>query len=133
MKVLLVDDEQSIIDIFGAVLKKAGYEVVPSMNGADCLEKAKTLLPDIILLDQILPDMSGNDILKTMKADVVTKNIPIAMLSNYTDDKMMEDAINQGATDYILKYQIDPSDLVMKVEQILKEKPGQPNPVSSLI
>lgn len=126
MKVLLVDDEQSITDIFGQVLTKAGYELVTAGNGKDALTKAAETKPDVILLDQILPDISGNDVLKALKTDDATKNIPVAMLSNYSDDNMMKAAINQGATDYILKYQIEPNDLIEKVKQVLQSLPNSP-------
>lgn len=122
MKILLVDDEQSIIDIFSQVLQKGNYTVVTAMNGKDALAKVQTEKPDVVLLDQILPDMNGNEILKTLKAQETTKNIPIALLSNYSDDKMMQDAISAGASDYILKYQIEPTDLIQKLAQILSEQ-----------
>ena len=124
MKVLLVDDEQSIMEIFRQVLVKGGYEVITASNGKDAISKAAEVKPDIILLDQILPDISGNDVLKTIKADDATKNIPVGMLSNYSDDSMMKAAIEQGASDYILKYQIEPNDLIEKVKQILQGQGG---------
>lgn len=128
MKVLLVDDEQSIIEIFSGVLVKGNHVVVTAMNGKDALAKVETEKPDVILLDQILPDMNGNDVLKSLKAQDATKNIPVAMLSNYSDDKMMQEAISSGATDYILKYQIEPSDILQKVQQIVSEKPADQTP-----
>ena len=120
MKVLLIDDEQSILDIFGEILKGANYAVITATNGKDTLDKAISEKPDVIICDQILPDMNGNQILMTLKQNETTKNIPISILSNYSQDTLMQEAIKLGAVDYILKYQIEPSDLVQKVQQMLQ-------------
>ncbi len=134
MKLLLVDDEQSIIEIFSQVLMKGGYQVITAMSGKDALDKVKVEQPNIILLDQILPDMSGNDILKVLKSQELTKNIPVAILSNYSDDRYMQEAIQAGATDYILKYQIEPNDILQKIQQMVQETQTQttttPTPIN---
>lgn len=121
MKVLLVDDDEALKLIFQSTLQKAGFEVVTAADGKSGLERAKTDKPDFILLDQILPDMKGNDILATLKEDVDTKTIPVAMLSNYGQSELVQDAINHGAVDYILKYQVEPQDLVTKINELSKE------------
>ena len=118
MKILLIDDEQSILDIFGKMLEKAGNKMVTAMTGKDGINKAINEKPDLILLDQILPDMNGNEVLKALKQNDEIKNTPIAILSNYTQDTMMQEAIKLGAADYIMKYQIDPSEIAQKAQQI---------------
>lgn len=121
MKILLIDDDKPIRELFGHVLQKANYELVFAGDGKSGLEKAKLEKPEVILLDQVLPDMSGNDILKQLKSDPVTQSIPVAMISNYSQESMMQEALNMGATDYILKYQIEPQDLLQKIERIMQE------------
>lgn len=121
MKVLLIDDDEALKTIFQATLEKAGFTVVTAPDGKSGLEKAKVEKPEFILLDQILPDMKGNEILATLKEDVDTKAIPVAMLSNYGQSELVQDAINHGAVDYILKYQVEPQDLVTKINDLMKE------------
>jgi len=103
MRILLVDDDEALLTVFGGSLKNHGYDVITAPNGKDGIEKAKTEKPDIILLDQVLPDIQGNEVLKTLKEDPETKGIPIAMLSNFGQNDLIQNAINLGASDYIQK------------------------------
>jgi two-component system, OmpR family, alkaline phosphatase synthesis response regulator PhoP len=121
MKVLLVDDDDAIVTIFTAALNKEGFQTVSAADGKTGLDRAKAEKPDFILLDQVLPDIPGNEVLKTLKDDPETKNIPVAMVSNYTFYDQMKEAINIGAVDYILKYQIEPNDLVQKIKDLSKD------------
>jgi len=119
MKILLVDDDDSILKIFGASLKAQGFEVITASNGNQGIEKAKQNMPDLVLLDQVLPDIQGNEILHTLKNDPATKDLTIAMLSNFGQNDLIQKAINEGAVDYLLKYQITPEYLGQKVKEIL--------------
>ncbi len=125
MKVLLIDDEQAILDVFSAVLTQGGHQVITASNARDGISKAQTDLPNVIFVDQILPDLNGNNVVKTLKETDATKNIPIAVLSNYSQDTMMKEAIAAGAADYILKYQIEPQDLLQKIIQISQSTPKE--------
>lgn len=127
-KILLIDDDEALVTIFSTALQKAGFEVISALNGTHGIEKAKNEKPDIVLLDQVIPDIGGNDVLKTLKQDSDTKNIPVAMLSNFGQNKLVEDAITLGASDYILKYQVEPQDVIKKVQEILK---GSKTPAAS--
>lgn len=120
MKVLIIDDDESLSAVFEATLQKNGIETIYSLNGKDGIDKARAEKPDLILLDQVLPDISGNEVLKTLKSDSQTQNIPILMLSNFSQEELVKEAINNGAMDYIFKYQVEPQDLVVKVKQALK-------------
>ena len=121
MKILLVDDDQALSTVLTAALTNAGYTIEPAYTGTDALNKVKTVLYDLILLDQVLPDISGNEILKEIKANQHIKS-PVLMLSNFSQEELVKEAINLGAADYIYKYQIEPDDLVNKVKQVLSDQ-----------
>lgn len=125
MKVLIIDDDANITEIWRIVLKQNGFEVLNAVNGRSGIDQAKNQKPDFILIDQIMPDMKGNDVLKTLKEDPTTNMIPMAMASNYSDTQLMQEAIQQGALDYILKYQIEPLDLINKIKNLLQEAQTQ--------
>lgn len=126
MKVLIVDDDLALASLFQTALVDGGYQVITAPDGKTGLEKTKSEKPNFILLDQVLPDMKGNEVLKTLKEDEETKGIPVALLSNFGQGELVQDAINHGALDYILKYQIEPKDLVEKVKELMNESSTQP-------
>src|SRR5581483_6369763 len=125
MKILLVDDDQALATVFQTALQQQGYEVVLAPDGKSGLEKAKAEKPGFILLDQILPDISGNEVLKALKSDEATKNIPTAMLSNFGQNELMQQAIQMGALDYILKYQVEPQDVANKIKDLMMQQQQQ--------
>ncbi len=127
MKILLIDDEQALLKVFTETLQTLGhFEVETAETGNEGVEKVRSMQPDLVLLDQVLPDINGNQILQMIKQDPSTKNIPVAMLSNFNQDNLVQEAINLGALDYILKYQVEPEDLVAKVNKMVKENVKQP-------
>lgn len=130
MKILLIDDDEAITLLIGTALKKEGFEVTTAANGKSGIEHAKSEKPDLILLDQVLPDIAGNDVLKTLKLDLDTKGIPVAMLSNFGQNQQVQEAIQQGALDYILKYQVEPQDLIAKVKTLLQESQPKEQPTA---
>jgi len=120
VKILIIDDDENLSAIFEAALQKNGLETIYALNGQSGIDKTKSEKPDLVLLDQVLPDISGNEVLKTLKMDLATQNIPVLMLSNFSQEELVKEAINNGAADYIFKYQVEPQDLVNKVKQALK-------------
>lgn len=120
-RILIIDDDQLTSTTWSMGLKSAGFDVVNATNGQDGINMAKSQKPDLVLLDQIMPDMLGNAVLQTLKQDPETNPIPVMLISNYNENQMMKDAIAQGAVDYVLKYQIETKDLVDKVQSLLKE------------
>lgn len=120
-KILIIDDDSGLTDIFKATLESAQYQVILAENGQKGFESAKLELPNAILLDFLLPDMNGNDVLQKLKADEATKNIPVVVLSNFGQEDKIKQTLYSGATDFWLKYQVGPEDLVAKVKTLLSQ------------
>jgi len=120
MKILLIDDDEDFVHIFEAALTKEGFQTVAGGTGEEGLVKAAAEKPDLILLDQVLPDISGNDVLKKLKSDEQTKMIPVIFLSNFSQEELVKVALDQGAIDYVFKYQVEPKDVIAKIKQVLK-------------
>ena len=119
--ILLVDDDKQLAVVFQSALTAAGYKVRVANDGTSGINAAHEEKFDMILLDEMMPDMSGNDVLRTLKADDALKAVPIAMLTNFGSNDLIKDALDNGAADYILKYQVSPADLPEKVKGIIGE------------
>ncbi len=120
-KILLVDDDERILSVYETGLKAAGYEVTTAKDAATALASTSSTKFDLILLDEMLPDKSGNEILKELKANEATKGLTVAILSNFGHEEIVKEALNLGAVDYILKYQASAEDLVKKVKGMIGE------------
>jgi len=118
-KVLIVEDDMALFNMYSVELKIKGYDVLNVNDGLQALSKAKEFRPDIILLDIMLPGMNGLNILTELKADPQTMDMPIIMLTNYGSEDNVKKALESGATDYIMKYKILPSELADKIEVVL--------------
>lgn len=122
-KILLIDDDKNLTDIFEAALQKGGFTVAVAHDGKTGLDKVESENPDLVLLDQVLPDQKGVDILKIIKD--AHKDLPVAMLSNFGQQEIIDQAYKEGASEYILKYQISPDDLIAKVKQLITRLPAR--------
>ncbi|MCR5266382.1 MAG: response regulator [Cyanobacteria bacterium RUI128] len=119
-KVLIVDDEQDIVESLKFVLETEGYECFTAFNGEDGLKSAKELMPDLILLDIMMPKINGYKISRLLKFDSKYKDIPIIMLTarSQEEDKLIGE--ETGANEYITKpFELD--FVVGKVNEYLKE------------
>jgi len=119
-RILLVDDEEETRNVFDTALRTAGYEVTTASSGKETLNILNSSQFDLILLDQMMPDMSGNETLKSLKANPAWANTKVAMLTNFGHDDMVKEALNLGAVEYILKYQVSGDDLIKKVKTLLE-------------
>ena len=118
-KILIVDDEQDIVESLKFVLETADFTCYCAYNGEDGLRLAKELVPDLIILDVMMPKINGFKISRLLKYDAKYKNIPILMVTARTqeEDKLIGE--ETGADEYITKpFELD--EVVKKVEQYLK-------------
>lgn len=118
-KILIVEDDMALFNMYSVELKIKGYDVLNVNDGLQALSKAKEFRPDIVLLDIMLPGMNGLNILTELKADPQTMDMPIIMLTNYGSEDNVKKALESGAADYIMKYKILPSELADKIEVVL--------------
>jgi DNA-binding response OmpR family regulator len=116
--ILIVEDNESLNDVYKLILTKAGYNVKTAFNGAEALKAVKQKLPDLILLDMLMPQMGGLGFLKKFNPPKDTK-IKVIILSNLDEDQDIKEAQKYGATKYILKASLSPSELVAQVRQEL--------------
>ncbi len=118
-KILIVDDEQDLVHVVEFRLKSAGYEIITAYDGQDGLSKARSLNPDLIILDLMLPKIDGYKVCRMLKFDDKYKKIPIILFTaraQESDKKMGEDV---GADAYITK-PFDPKVLLGRIEELLK-------------
>ena len=102
-KVLVVDNEQDVIEVLRLVLGKHGYRVLAATSGMDALTQAQSELPDLILLDIMMQQMDGWEVLKLLKLDERTSAIPVVMLSARVEPKDKVRGLQEGAIDYVTK------------------------------
>ncbi len=120
-KILFIEDESALQKTFGEVLKQEGYEMISALDGETGLRLAKSKKPDLILLDLILPNVHGFEVLKQLKEAGETKKIPIIVLTNLEKIGDVEKAIELGATTYLVKAQYSLQEVVEKVKKALSE------------
>ena len=122
-KVMFVEDDESFFNIFSVPLKMRGYEVAHVADGSRAMDAILQEKPDLVLMDIILPGMSGLEILKEMKENLDTKEIKVVMLTNFGNDENVNKAVEYGAEDYYMKYNVVPSELPEKIAILLGETP----------
>ncbi len=122
-KILIVDDEQDVTELLEFNLRQAGYDVISAEDGAAALKKAREVIPDLILLDVMLPEMDGTEVCKQLRRDPITSRIPIIMLTAKAAEIDRVLGLELGADDYVTK-PFSPRELVLRVRGLLRR--GQP-------
>ena len=101
--ILVTDDSPVYVRFAEKILEKNGYSTLTAMDGMSCIKAAKSLNPDLILLDVIMPGINGFEVCRVLKQDVETKDIPIIFVTANTDDETLKKAFMSGGTDYVRK------------------------------
>lgn len=118
-KILVVDDEADVIDMLSIGLRAAGFTVIAAENGAAALTKARAELPSLIILDLMLPQMSGLEVCKALKKEAPTSQIPIIMLTAKAEEVDKIVGLELGADDYVTK-PFSPRELILRVKSVLR-------------
>ena len=120
-KILLIEDEEAIINMYQLRLNQANFQVEVARNGAWGLKLAGQKPFDAIIMDMVMPAMNGYQAIEKLKADAKTKNIPLIVISNSAQDRDIKLAKKYGAACYLLKSQITPTALVKEIEKLIKK------------
>ena len=118
-KILIVEDDIPLYNLYKTELEMKGYEVTNVADGNLAYEAIKTQKPDLVLLDLMLPNKNGLQILEELKGQDETKTIKVIILTNFGNEDNVSKALELGAGDYIMKYNIVPSELSEKVASFL--------------
>jgi len=120
-KILFIEDEFKLQKTMGKFLEEEGYKVIRALDGEVGLRLAKKEKPDLILLDLILPKMDGFEVLKNLKEDKETKDIPVIILTNLESPEDIEKCLSLGATTYLVKSDQNLEDVLSKIKNTLGE------------
>ncbi len=118
-KILCVEDNPDTRRMLTFLLTNAGYAVITAADGIQAIEKSKAWRPALILMDMMMPHMSGADAIRRLRQIKVTKDIPILVLSSYQEQALIDEAIEAGADDYLIKTVL-PDDLTKIIDRYLE-------------
>lgn len=120
-KIMIVDDEVNILELVKVILEQEGFEVISVSSGKECLDKLKEVKPDLILMDMMMPSMSGREVTEKIRKNPKTKNLKIAFLTVARFSEVGRDMLKDlNVSDYITK-PFDNADLVKRVKKLVGE------------
>lgn len=122
-KILIIEDEQTLLKALDIKFNEAGFDVATAIDGQSGLELANQVKPDIILLDIILPTKDGLTVLEELKQNEETESIPVLLLTNLSDQASISRGVELGAAGYIIKADFSLDEVVQKVESTLAAHP----------
>ena len=118
-KIVVIEDEADILEVIEYSLKKEGFEFNSSLDGEKGLALAKKEIPDLVLLDLMLPSLDGIEICRKLKADSITRPIPIIMVTAKGEESDIDLGLGIGADDYVVK-PYSPRELIARIKSVLK-------------
>jgi CheY-like chemotaxis protein len=118
-KILIIEDEDIMRDLLQKKLSQEGYEISVARNGEEGLKMMKEVVPDLVLLDIVMPKMGGFEVMTEMQKDDALKNIPVIVVSNSGQPVEIDKAQELGAKDWLIKTQFDPQEVIEKVKKQL--------------
>jgi|SRR5678815_2024314 DNA-binding response OmpR family regulator len=118
-RILVAEDDRFLRKAAEMALKRQGYTVLTAADGEEALRAAQSELPDLILLDLIMPKVNGFDVLQALKKEAPTAKIPVIVMSNLGQDRDVQQAMDAGAAAYFIKTDLSLQALVQRVEETL--------------
>lgn len=121
IKILLVEDDSFLLGMYATKFEMENFKVITAEDGEKAVRAALKELPDIILLDIILPKQNGFEVLRQLKADQSTAKVPVILLTNLSQKDEIEQGLKLGAEDYLIKAHFMPSEVVEKIKKVLNK------------
>ena len=121
-KILIVEDNKFLLNDLRIKLQRAGFEIMTAVDGRQAIQVLEESIPDLILLDLVMPIKDGFAVLEELKAVEKWKSIPVLITSNLSQKEDIEKGMALGAVDYIIKGDLSINDLIAKINSILKDK-----------
>jgi DNA-binding response OmpR family regulator len=121
-KILIVEDDKFLRELISRKLVKEGFDIAEAIDGEEGIQKSAEFLPELILLDLILPGIDGFGALEKIKENTQTMNIPVVILSNLGQKDEVERGLKLGAIDFLIKAHFTPEEIVEKIRLILAKK-----------
>ncbi|MBU0613029.1 response regulator [Patescibacteria group bacterium] len=121
-KILLIEDDKMLLEMYTAKFTREGFDIKTAENGSDGLKAAREMKPDMVLLDIIMPKLDGFATLKEIRKDENIKDVPVILLTNLGQDQDIQKGKDLGADDYFVKANHTPTEIVEKVQELLKKK-----------
>ncbi|MDO8572774.1 MAG: response regulator [bacterium] len=122
IKIMIVEDDPFLSSIASSRMEREGYKISVAMNGEEALTLLENNIPDLILLDIIMPGMNGFEVLKKIKSNERLKDVLIIIFSNLSQEHEIEEAKNLGADDFLIKANFTPMEIIEKINILLKQK-----------
>jgi len=119
-KILIIEDDKFIKSLIADLLIKENFEVSEAIDGEEGMKKIREEVPDLILLDLLLPGIDGFEVLSRVKEDEVLAKIPVVILSNLGQREDVERGLKMGAVDYLIKAHFTPREIINKIKNALK-------------
>ena len=120
-KILLVDDDEFLLDMYVVKFKEAGFDIDIAKSGQEALDKLKKNTYSILLLDIVMPELDGFEVLSRLKHDNIANSMPVIVLSNLGQKEDIERGMALGARDYVIKAHFTPTEVVEKVKRMLAD------------
>jgi len=116
--ILVIEDDIQFYTLYGTELQTRGYKVSNVSDGSLAVQTIKDQQPDLVLLDLVLPGRNGLDILREIRSQQEFEELKVVILTNYGGEENVSTALELGATDYVMKYKIVPSELADKIASL---------------